>query len=411
MTTLWQRNEIQPGQPPTDDQEEHVQRSRLGIVVLMAAVVALSGCSSGGKSTTNQSSQAPVASAERLNLKDVCPAKIIIQTDWNPESEYGTYYSMLGDNLTIDKKKLRVSGPLIAEGQNTGVQLEVRAGGPAIGFEPVTAQMFTDPSITLGQINTDEGIRFSAKQPTLGVVAPMEISPYMIMWDKERYPQFNTIIDIGQSKTKVAYFQGDTYMDYLIGSGILRKSQVLGNYDGTPGNWVASNGTIAQAGFATSEPYIYEHEVPQWNKPVKYALIHDTGYPMYPEALSIRSADKDKLAPCLKKLVPIVQRAQVDYMKSPDKTTPLVLRLVDEYHNGWQYSPGLAKYALDKMRSDFVNNGPDKTLGNFDMSRVQRLINIDTPIFVSQKKPPKANLKPEDIVTNEFINPAIGLTQ
>ena len=395
---------------PMDDQEEQVQRSRLGIVVMMAAVVALSGCSSGSKSTGNQASQAPAATSERLNLKDVCPAKIVIQTDWNPESEYGVLYSLIGPNPTITSKKLLVSGPLVAEGQNTGVQIEVRSGGPAIGFDPVTAQMYTDSNITMGQINTDEGIRFSAKQPTLGVVAPMEISPYMIMWDKQRYPQFNTIMDIGQSDVKVSYFQGDTYMDYLIGSGILRRAQVLGNYDGTPGNWVAQGGKIAQAGFATSEPYIYEHEVPQWNKPVAYALIHDTGYPMYPEALSSRPADKQKLAPCLKKFVPIIQRATIDYMKSPDKTTQLVLKLVKEYHNGWNYSPGLADYTLNKMRSDFVNNGPDKTLGNFDMSRVQRMINIDTPIFVGQKKPPKAGLKPEDLVTNEFIDPKIGMT-
>jgi hypothetical protein len=394
-----------------DDQEEQVQRSRLGIVVMMAAVVALSGCSSGSKSTGNQASPAPAASSERLNLKDVCPAKIVIQTDWNPESEYGALYSMIGPNPTINKKKLLVSGPLVAEGQNTGVQIEVRSGGPAIGFDPVTAQMYTDPNITLGQINTDEGIRFSAKQPTLGVVAQMEISPYMIMWDRQRYPQFKTIMDIGQSKVTVSYFQGDTYMDYLVGTGILRRAQVQGNYDGTPGNWVASGGKIAQAGFATSEPYIYQHEVPQLkNEQVAYALIHDTGYPMYPEALSIRPADKQKLAPCLKKLVPIIQRATIDYMRNPGKTTPFILQLVKVYNNGWNYSPGLAQYALDKMNSDFVNNGPDKTLGNFDMSRVQRMINIDTPIFVGQKKPPKAGLKPEDLVTNEFIDPSIGMT-
>jgi hypothetical protein len=302
-----------------------------------------------------------------------------------------------------------VSGPLVAEGQNTGVQIEVRSGGPAIGFDPVTAQMYTDPNITMGQINTDEGIRFSAKQPTLGVVAPMEISPYMIMWDPQRYPQFKTIMDIGQSDAKVSYFQGDTYMDYLVGTGILRRAQVQGNYDGTPGNWVAQGGKIAQAGFATSEPYISQYEGPQWKKQVSYALIHDTGYPMYPEALSIRPADKQKLAPCLKKFVPIIQRATIDYMKSPDKTTQLVLQLVKVYNNGWNYSPGLSKYALDKMRSDFVNNGPDKTLGNFDMNRVQRMIAIDTPIFVAQKKPPRSGLKPEDVATNEFIDPSIGV--
>jgi hypothetical protein len=382
--------------------------------VAMLAIVALAaGCSSGGSSSGSSSgggSAAPAATSDRLNLKGACPDKIVVQTDWDPESEYGSLYYLLGSDYKIDANKKLVSGSLVAEGQNTGVQIEIRAGGPSIGFEPVTSQMYKDQSIHLGQINSDEAIRLSAKQPTLAVVAPMEISPFMIMWDPQKYPQFNTLIDIGQTNTKVFYFGGDTYMEYLVGSGILRRSQVNGGYDGKPDNWVAQGGKIAQAGFATSEPYIYEHELPgKWNKPVKYALIHDSGYPMYPEALSIRPADKEKLAPCLKKLVPIIQRGVVDYTKSPDKTTTLILNLVDKYKTGWTYSSGLAGYALGKMRSDFVNNGPDKTLGNFDLNRVQRMIDIDTPIFVSQRKPPKAGLTPKDLVTNEYIDPSIGI--
>jgi hypothetical protein len=387
-----------------------VQRIRLGIVVMLATIVALAGCSSGSKSSSNQSSQAPTASSDRLNLKDVCPAKIVVQTDWDPESEYGVYYHLLGNSFTVDKTHKRVSGPLIAEGQDTGVQIEVRAGGPSIGFEPVTSQMYQDKSITLGQINTDESIKFSGKNPTIAVAAPMEISPFMIMWDPKTYPQFKTIMDIGQTGTKVFYFQGDTYMDYLIGSGILRKSQADGSYDGKPANFVAQQGKIAQAGFATAEPYIYEHELPPWNKPVNYALINDTGYPFYPQALSIRAADKQQLAPCLKKLVPIVQKAQIDYVQHPDNTNKLIVDLVGQYKTGWQYDSGLANYAVGKMKTDFVNNGNDKTLGNFDLNRVQRMIGIDTPIFAAQKiTSVKAGLKPADIATNEFIDPNIGI--
>jgi hypothetical protein len=379
------------------------------MVALLTAFALLAGCTSSDSTSGGSGGAVPTAGSDRLNLKGTCPDKIVVQTDWDPESEYGVLYYLLGPDYKIDTAKKRVSGSLVAEGQNTGVQIEIRAGGPSIGFEPVTSQMYQDQSIQIGQINSDEAIRFSAKQPTLAVVAPMEISPYMIMWDPKTYPQFNTLIDIGQTNTKVFYFGGDTYMEYLIGSGILRRSQVNGAYDGKPGNWVAADGKIAQAGFATSEPYIYEHEVPQWGKPVRYALVADSGYPVYPETLAIRPDRKAELAPCLKKLVPIIQRATVDYMKSPDKTTQLVLKLVEQYKTGWQYSPGLAAYALTKMRSDFVNNGPDKTLGNFDMARVQRMISIDTPIFASQRKPAKANLTPQDLVTNEFINPGIGI--
>jgi hypothetical protein len=345
-----------------------------------------------------------------LNLRGVCPATIVVQTDWFPKSEYGVYYHLIGSKPKIDTARQRVSGPLVADGTDTGVRLEVRSGRPATGSKLVSSQMYEDKSITLGLVNTDEAVRFSGTQPTLGVVAPMEISPFMIMWDPQAYPQFRSIADIGQTDVKVSYSQGDSYMQYLIGSDILRRSQVKASYDGTPAEFIASQGKIAQTGSATSEPYIYEQELPQWNKPVRYAMVKDIGYPLYPEELAIRVGDKGLLAPCLKKLVPIVQRAQIDYLQHPQKANQLIVDLVKKYITGWQYDLGLANYAIGKMRADFVNNGPDNTLGNFESSRVQRIIDIVSPILASQRQPAKQGLKPEELVTNEFIDRSIGVT-
>jgi hypothetical protein len=384
---------------------------RVRLVLAAVAVLALvaAGCGGGDDGGATQAPASTAPAGDAVNLAEVCPNPVVIQTDWDPESEYGVYYHLLGPNPKVDTKKKLVSGPLVAGGKDTGVRLEVRTGGPSIGFEPVSSQMYKDQAITLGQVSTDEAIRFSAKQATLAVLAPMEISPFMIMWDPQTYPQFNTIADIGKTDTKVLYFEGDTYMAYLTGTNVLKKSQVDGSYDGKPGNFVAADGKVAQAGFATSEPYIYEHEVRQWGKPVKYALVNEAGYPFYPQALSIRAADKDKLAPCLKKLVPIIQRAQVDYLANPAETNKFVVDLVEQYNTGWVYTEGLANYAIDKMRSDFVKNGSDQTLGNFDNARLQRMIEIVTPIFTAQNQPPKSGLKPEDIATNEFIDASIGV--
>jgi hypothetical protein len=387
-----------------------VRRLRLGLVVLATAAIVAAGCSNGGGEEASGASNAPAAADDRLNLKGVCPDTIVVQTDWFPESEYGVYYHLVGPNPRVDTNKKLVNGPLVADGQDTGVRIEVRSGGPATGFELVSAQMYKDKNITLGQVNTDEAVRFSAKQPTLAVVAPMEISPFMIMWDPQAYPQFNNIADIGQSDAKVFYFEGDTYMEYLIGSGALRRSQVDGSYDGSPANFVAQRGKATQAGFATSEPYLYEHEINGWKKPVKYALVNDTGYPFYPQALSIRPADKARLAPCLEKLVPIVQRAQVDFLKNPDKTNQFIIDTVKAYNTDWTYSEGLANYAIQKMRQDFVNNGSDGALGNFQTPRVQRIIDIVTPILTAQRQAPKEGLRPDDIFTNEFIDTGIGVT-
>jgi hypothetical protein len=43
------------------------------------------------------------------------------------------------------------------------------------------------------------------------------------------------------------------------------------------------------------------------------------------------------------------------------------------------------------------------------MTRVQRMIEIVTPIFTAQRKPPKAGLRPEDIATTEFIDETVGV--
>jgi len=56
-----------------------------------------------------------------------------------------------------------------------------------------------------------------------------------------------------------------------------------------------------------------------------------------------------------------------------------------------------------------VSNGRDTTLGNFDPARLQRLIAIVGPISAGQHKPIRAGLTPEQVATNQFIDPTIGL--
>jgi hypothetical protein len=381
----------------------------------VAAALALAACgSSGGGSPTPAAGSAPAinkaTAGSALDLAGVCPSTIAVQTDWNPESEHGGLYRLMGPGYSIDTGKKRVTGPLVAGNVDTGVKIEVRAGGPAIGFQQVSAQLYTDPGITLGYVSTDEATQNSAKQPTLAVVAPLERNPQMIMWDPTRHPGFKTIADIGKTDTKVLYFQGATYMDYLISRGILKKSQVDGSYDGSPARFVTSRGEVTQQGYATAEPYIYQHEVSAWNKPVAFTLIEDAGFRQYQSSLAIPPKRKAELAACLKKLVPIVQQAEVDFITSPAATNALILELVKKYNNGWVYSAGVADFAVTQMRDlGIVGNGPDATLGNFDFGKVQRVIDNLSPVFAAQHKAVKPGLKPTDLVTNEFINPAIGL--
>jgi hypothetical protein len=351
-----------------------------------------------------------VAASGRGSLAGVCPATVVVQTNWFPQSEHGAAYRLVGHGYRIDAAHKRVIGPLVAGGQDTGVRIEVRAGGPAVGFQSSAALMYQDPAITLGMLQTDEIVQFSKTQPVVGVLAPLELDPQILLWDPRAHPDWHTIADIGQGDTQVLYFQGSAYMEYLVGTGILRRSQIDGRYDGSPSRFVASGGRIAVQGYATNEPYLYEHEVRAWGRPVTFQLIVDTGYPNYANVLSVRADQKAKLAPCLQRLVPMLQQAQVDFIRDPGPTLDLILELDQRYKGGFVYSRGLAQFAVDQMRRlGIVDNGHDATLGNFDNDRMRRLINIDVPIFTGQRKPIRPNLTPGDVTTNQFIDPSVGL--
>jgi hypothetical protein len=388
----------------------HQRMRPLSIAAAAVVALALSACSGDGN---DQQSAAPAKSASSggaQDLRGVCPQTVVFQADWQPESEQGFLYNLVGDGYKADTNKKKVTGPLVLDGVDTGVKIEIRTGGPAVGFQPVPALMYTDKSINLGFVATDEAVQYSLKQPTTSVFTQMDVSPLAILWDKGTYPQFNNIADIGLTNTKVLYSKGLAYMDYLTGAGLLRTSQLDGSYTGAPDLFLANRGKAALQGFVTSEPYIYENEIKAWGKPLAGQLVNDTGYPEYFSAVSIRSGDKDQMAPCLKKLVPVLQKSQVDFVQKPDRGIKTILDLVKKYNTGWQYSDGLAHFSAKQLVTQGIaTNGPDKTLGDFQMNRVQRIIDITTPIFAGQRKAIKDGLKPTDIATNDFIDPAIGL--
>jgi hypothetical protein len=347
---------------------------------------------------------------EAASLADVCPSPVVIQTDWNPEAEHGWIYQMVGDGYEIDAGAVAVRGPLVAGGVETGVDIEIRSGGPAIGFQTVTSQLYADEDILLGYVYTDEGIQNSAEFPTVAVMAGMEKNPQMIMWDPETYPDVQTIEDLGEAGVLVRYFGGAAYMDYFTQSGILSPDQVDGSYDGTPALFIADQGASAQQGFGSAEPYIYANEVPDWNKPIDYAYINDAGWENYAESIAIKADRLEENRACLEQLVPIIQQSTVDYIADPAETNALIIEAVETFDNGWVYTEGVAEYAVQTMVDDgLLSNGPDATIGNFDMDRVQGLIELAIPVYEALGQSPKEGLTPEDLVTNEFIDESIGL--
>lgn len=379
-------------------------KSTLRTTAGLLALVMLAGCADSSESTDTTSASATGT------LTGVCPDTVVIQTDWNPEAEHGFVYELVGDGYEVDAAGLRVTGPLVASGVDTGVKVQVRAGGPAVGFTSPTSLMYSDPDIFLAFAATYSQVQNSSEFPTVGVVAPWAINPQIVMWDPATYPDVKTIADLKATGAKVRYFGGLAWMDYFIATGVLDEAQADASYDGTPANFVADGGRSAQQGFATSEPYYYENVLADWGKPVAYQMIHDAGWTSYAQTLATKPENIEQYRDCLAQLVPMIQQAQVDFVANPTSTNALILDLVAQYNNGWLYDEGQAAASVQlALDNKLIANSPDGTLGSFDVARVDEFLAIAVPILEGLGEKVKPGLGSADLVTNEFIDPAIAL--
>jgi hypothetical protein len=395
-------------------------RARAVTAAAVAAVLAggLAACSSGASGET-QGTAAPAApSGDALNLTNVCPSNIVIQAGWFPTADVGIPFELFGGDYKIDAKRFRVTGSLVVNGKDTGVDLEYRSGGPAVGFQNGPTMAYTDPAITLVFTNIDEMIATSSKAAMQAVIAPVNGDPQSVIYDPKTYPQFNTLGDIGQTDTTIYYSQNaNAAFGYLAGAGILRPGQLNASYDGSPSQFVAAKGKAAVQGYATNEVYVYEN-LPQWHKPVAYKLIQDSGYPDYAGVLAIRPRDKEKLTPCLRKLVPIFQQATIDQWKDPTQAADRIVKSVAGFKTFFQYGAGNAQFGYCQLQREGLTSNPrNGPVGSMDSGKVQRVLDILRPIFLGQKssvgslKPVSvpSDLTAEKLATNEFLAPSLRL--
>ena len=79
-------------------------------------------------------------------------------------------------------------------------------------------------------------------------------------------------------------------------------------------------------------------------------------------------------------------------------------------HIAADYSLARANFAGDEMKKlAIIGDGSNRTLGDFDMLRIQKVIDITAPIFARAGRPVAAGLRAQDVATNEFIDPNVGL--
>ncbi|MFI1920266.1 nitrate ABC transporter substrate-binding protein [Nocardia sp. NPDC020380] len=383
----------------------HPRLRGFGVAAVAALTVATAACSSSG--TTDSAPVSLPAAPAAQQLSGVCPATVVVQLQWEPETDSGPLFGLLGPGYRVDADNGKVTGPLVADGKDTGVKLEIRAGGPAIGFQTVPSQMYVDPSITLGLSHSEQAVAAAAKQPLIAVTTLLRDSPQMIMWDPKSHPDWHGIADIGKTGAPVVVSQGQLYPDWLVSKGLLNSKQIDTSYDNSPSRFVADP-TLAQQGFANSEPYVYEHEVSAWQKPVAYQLLRDVGYEGYARTVNVRADKLNELRPCLQRLVPMIQRATAQFRADPTHVNDIVVDVVAKTPKFTPYSAALAAYG-SKTLIDKGLIGPDTdgVIGSFDLARVQRVIDGFAPILRKSGAAVPDHLAARDLVTTEFLDKTV----
>jgi hypothetical protein len=363
------------------------------------------GSPAGTDATPGADTTAGEAGGGAVDLSADCPSPLVIQTDWFPEAEHGALYEMVGEGYTVDVASKVVRGPLVSGGDETGIEIEIRTGGPAIGFAAPRAQMYTDDSIHLGYSNTDSQALAFEEAPLVSVIAPLEVNPQIIMWDPDTYPDVETIADLGEEGVTINVFSDEGFTEVFVSQGIWSADQVDPSYDGSPARFIAE-GDIAQQGFASAEPYNYEFVFEEYGKRPAFQLLHDAGYQVYSQTLAVRPDRLEELRPCLEGFVPIVQQAQIDFVNAPDRANAIIIDAVEQYDDFWVYDQGVADFSVEtQLELGLVGNGSDGTLGNMDEARVQKVIDDirDAGMDIPE------DLTAADMFTNEFIDEDIGL--
>ena len=388
-------------------------QTRRVLATSMAIGLTLAACGSDEPAaeapTTTEGADDTPATTEAMEtaegaLAGVCPELVTLQTDWFPEAEHGAVYNMIGDDYVVDGNAQTTTGSLVSGGVDTGVDFQIRAGGPAIGFSPTAVVTYADDSITLAYANTEAQVIQFDDTPMVSVMAPLEINPQMIMWDPETYPDVETLADLGKTDATINYFAGGEFMEVFISEGVVTREQVDPSYDGGPARFIADAGKTAQQGFASAEPYNYENVFEEWARPVKFELLHDTGFEVYAATIAVRQADLESLSPCLELLVPIIQQSTVDYYASPDRANAMIIDAVATINSFWVYDQGVADFSVATQKElGLAGNGADSTVGNIDASRVQRVIDQIKAAGLET-----ADVTADDLFTNEFIDESIG---
>jgi hypothetical protein len=338
-------------------------------------------------------------------LAQACGDKITVQLPWWPGVDYVFTYELLKGEGEVDPETNAFAGTI----PGTGVELEIRPGGPAVGFQPEASVLYQDDSIDFVIRSSSETVATYEDLPTTSVFSYYDVFPTVLIWGEEEW-DFQTLEDVKQSDATVLVYSTSTYLTVLDYEGKLNDSKVDRSYDGSPARFVSENGRIIQQGYITTEPYQLEHEVAQWGKPVRFLSLN-ADFPAYGTTLAVRTGELEERAACLSEFVPLVQQAAVDYALDPTATNQLLVDYTNQLPGiSVVLTPDLlAASNAAQLKYGLVANGTDGVFGSFDLERTQALTDRIAAALRATGTAVPDQIDASAIVTNEFLDPDIKL--
>ena len=334
------------------------------------------------------------ASGEGVSLAGDCPETVVIQTDWMPEAEHGFLYQMVGEGYEIDAGKAYVTGPLIdAGGNDTGVEIQIRSGGAAQNFAPVTQIMYADDSVTLGYVYTDEAIQFSGDVPDRGHRVRLREEPADDHVGSRDLPGRRPASPT--SAPRVSRSATSAAPRTWTSSPVPASCRSIRSTARTAVTRACSSPTRARPpSRASARPSrtCTRTSWPTGASPSSTSTSTTSAGRTTPSRSPRSRRTSRRSAPASPSWCrSSSRRASTTSTILPARTPSSSMPSPDSARTSAGPTPRVRpNYGVETIKDDgLVANGPDDTVGNFDLDRVNALIELAVPIYTAQGSPPE----------------------
>ena len=370
----------------------------MGIGLVAALALGVSGCTSGGGSarlptTTGVPTTAPEATPpvrpDAASMQGVCPNPVVIQLAGPPDLWAMPYVGALAVDGSVASAGHYSAALLDPRSVTpTGINVELRTSAALAPGQSVSQAMRADASILLGEVGTVEALESAPKDRTVAVLAPWERADTAFVWDGRLQPDAITIADLDARLDAPADI---ALARYLLISGLVPKVEAATRTIAAAASPVTTvhivkvlsdpslvatiisgldSGTDAAAASAPAGATAGGNQA---TRGTSFELVAETGWEPYEHSLATTRSNAKDRASCLRALVPLLQHAAVRVSREPERLTANLAVIAAKLGVPTDLTAVRATLRA-ALAIGILSNGPNATLGDLDPARVQQMV-------------------------------------